>query len=66
VGVGSAAPAGARLHRGGGSVGLADSLWALIFPAFGVFFMRQAFLQVPQELVDAATIDGIARTGVKG
>jgi multiple sugar transport system permease protein len=44
------------------SLGLADTLWALIFPAwvtaFGVFFMRQAFMQIPQELVDAAKIDG--------
>jgi multiple sugar transport system permease protein len=42
--------------------GLADTLWSLIVPAwvtaFGVFFMRQAFLQIPQELVDAAKIDG--------
>jgi multiple sugar transport system permease protein len=42
--------------------GLADTLWALIVPAwvsaFGVFFMRQAFLQIPQDLVDAAKIDG--------
>jgi multiple sugar transport system permease protein len=42
--------------------GLADTLWSLILPswvsAFGVFFMRQAFMQVPQDLVDAAKIDG--------
>ena len=42
--------------------GLADTLWALIVPAwvsaFGVFFMRQAFMQIPQDLVDAAKIDG--------
>jgi multiple sugar transport system permease protein len=44
------------------SFGLADTLWSLIVPAwvtaFGVFFMRQAFLQIPQELVDASKIDG--------
>jgi multiple sugar transport system permease protein len=44
------------------SFGLADTLWSLILPAwvtaFGVFFMRQAFLQIPQEMVDAAKIDG--------
>jgi multiple sugar transport system permease protein len=43
-------------------LGLADTLFALILPAwvtaFGVFFMRQAFMQIPQELVDAAKIDG--------
>src|SRR3954469_7196338 len=42
--------------------GLADTLWSLIVPAwvsaFGVFFMRQAFMQIPQDLVDAAKIDG--------
>lgn len=42
--------------------GLADTLWSLIVPAwvtaFGVFFMRQVFLQIPQEMVDAAKIDG--------
>ena len=42
--------------------GLSDTLWSLILPAwvtaFGVFFMRQAFMQIPQELVDAAKIDG--------
>src|SRR5438105_10204181 len=42
--------------------GLADTLWSLILPAwvtaFGVFFMRQAYMQIPQDLVDAAKIDG--------
>ena len=42
--------------------GLSDTLWSLILPAwvsaFGVFFMRQAFMQIPQDLVDAAKIDG--------
>jgi len=42
--------------------GLADTLWSLILPAwvsaFGVFFMRQAFMQIPQDMVDAAKIDG--------
>lgn len=42
--------------------GLADTLWSLILPAwvtaFGVFFMRQAFMQIPQEMPDAAKIDG--------
>ena len=42
--------------------GLADTLWSLVLPAwvsaFGVFFMRQAFMQIPQDLVDAAKIDG--------
>jgi multiple sugar transport system permease protein len=44
------------------NLGLIDNLFALILPAlinpFGVFLMRQHFLTVPQELIDAAKIDG--------
>jgi multiple sugar transport system permease protein len=44
------------------NLGLIDNLFALILPAlinpFGVFLMRQYFLTVPQELIDAAKIDG--------
>jgi multiple sugar transport system permease protein len=43
-------------------LGLVDNHWALILPgltsAFGVFLMRQFFLTLPQELLDAAKIDG--------
>lgn len=44
-------------------LGLYDSLLALILPkflgeAFYIFLLRQFFLTVPQELVDAARIDG--------
>lgn len=39
-----------------------DTYWALIVPwivsVFGIFFMRQAFLQLPKELFDAGKIDG--------
>jgi ABC-type glycerol-3-phosphate transport system permease component len=39
-----------------------DTYWALIIPrmasVFGVFLLRQAFLGVPSELIDAAIIDG--------
>lgn len=39
-----------------------DTLWALIVPgaagAFGVFFMRQFFLNLPIELEESARIDG--------
>ncbi|MBI6546549.1 MAG: carbohydrate ABC transporter permease [Cyanobacteria bacterium NC_groundwater_1444_Ag_S-0.65um_54_12] len=42
--------------------GWVDSYWALIVPdlagAFGVFLFRQWFLNLPQELEDAARIDG--------
>ncbi|WP_413375418.1 carbohydrate ABC transporter permease [Alkalihalobacillus sp. 1P02AB] len=41
---------------------LFDTHWALILPnlamAFGVFLMRQFLLSVPDELIEAATIDG--------
>src|SRR5262245_10804475 len=43
-------------------LGLVDSHWALILPgltsAFGVFLLRQFFLTMPQDLLDAARIDG--------
>lgn len=39
-----------------------DTLWALILPGvftvFGTFLLRQFFLSLPQELTDAARIDG--------
>ena len=39
-----------------------DTLWALIFPnvfsAFNIFLLRQAFKAVPNDLIDAARIDG--------
>jgi multiple sugar transport system permease protein len=44
------------------SLGLLDTVAALALPglfgAFGVFLMRQYFLQLPHELMDAARIDG--------
>lgn len=44
-------------------LGLYNTLWALILPtfcgdAFYIFLLRQFFLSIPQELVDAARIDG--------
>ena len=45
------------------SMGWLDSLWGIMFPGmmsgFGVFLMRQFFLGVPDELIDAARIDGL-------
>jgi len=39
-----------------------NTYWALIIPvsvtAFGTFLIRQAFLSVPKDLIDAAVIDG--------
>jgi multiple sugar transport system permease protein len=43
-------------------MGLIDTHWALILPgltsAFGVFVMRQFFLTIPADLMEAAKIDG--------
>jgi multiple sugar transport system permease protein len=43
-------------------LGLVDNHWSLILPgltsAFGVFLLRQFFLTLPQDLLDAAKIDG--------
>lgn len=43
-------------------LGLVDSLWALILPwvtnVFGVFLLRQFFVSMPDDLLDAAQIDG--------
>ncbi len=43
-------------------LGWLDTYYALIVPflasIFGIFFMRQAFATIPQELQDAATTDG--------
>lgn len=44
------------------NLGMMDSHWALILPAttsaFGVFLLRQQFMTLPNELMDAAKIDG--------
>ena len=44
------------------SLSLIDTHWALILPAitsaFGVFLLRQQFMTLPEELVEAARIDG--------
>ncbi|BCL76072.1 ABC transporter permease [Jeongeupia sp. HS-3] len=43
-------------------MGLLDSYWGAIIPnfagAFGIFLMKQAFEQIPQDLIDAARVDG--------
>jgi multiple sugar transport system permease protein len=49
-------------------LGLGDSLIALILPfmigAFGIFFMRQFIISIPNELIDAARIDGCGEFGI--
>lgn len=50
------------------SFGLLDSYWGLIIPnmisAFGVFLLRQNIIAVPNELIDAARIDGCSEFGI--
>lgn len=50
------------------ALGWKDTYWALIIPfissAFGIFLLRQAFKQVPQDFVDAARLDGCGHVGV--
>ena len=47
------------------SIGLADTFVGVVIPsfagAFGVFLLRQFFLNIPTELEDAALIDGAGR-----
>jgi len=48
--------------------GLNDSLWALIliqsFSPFGVFLLRQFYMSIPNELCEAARIDGLNELGI--
>jgi multiple sugar transport system permease protein len=48
--------------------GWVDTYWALIVPAiadaFSIFLLRQFFQELPQELIDAARIDGCGWFGV--
>ena len=45
------------------SMGWLDTIWGIMFPGmmtgFGVFLMRQFFMNVPDELIDAARMDGL-------
>jgi len=47
---------------------LVDTHWSLIllqaFSAFGVFLLRQFFVSVPDEILDAARIDGMSEYGI--
>ncbi|KQW05961.1 ABC transporter permease [Leifsonia sp. Root4] len=50
------------------TLGWLNSLQAVILPftfnAFGIFFMRQAFLGFPNELMEAARLDGASELGI--
>jgi ABC-type glycerol-3-phosphate transport system permease component len=45
-----------------------DTPWPLIVPwaanAFGIFFMRQYMLTIPDELIDAGRVDGASEIGI--
>lgn len=49
-------------------IGMIDSLWSLIIPrvatAVGIFYLRQYMLAVPDEIIDAARIDGCNDFGI--
>jgi multiple sugar transport system permease protein len=50
-------------------LGAIDTHWPLIVPsffggAFGIFLLRQFFMTLPQELMDAAKIDGCSYFGI--
>lgn len=49
-------------------LGLVDTHMSLIllqaFSAFGVFLMRQFFISIPNDIIDAARIDGLSEWGI--
>ncbi|WP_377273563.1 carbohydrate ABC transporter permease [Peterkaempfera sp. SMS 1(5)a] len=49
-------------------LGLVNTRWSLIllqaFGAFGVFLMRQYYLSIPEELGEAARLDGLSEYGI--
>ncbi len=49
-------------------IGLIDTYWGIWFPSvitgFGVFLMRQFMRGVPDDLIDAARIDGLSEFGI--
>lgn len=59
--------AGGNDAFGQGGSGLLNSYWALIVPflsgSFGVFLARQYYMTFPQDLADAAKIDGCTKFG---
>jgi multiple sugar transport system permease protein len=51
------------------AIGLVDTSWALILPlwtgsAFAVFFLRQHMMSIPNDLYEAAVLDGCSTPGV--
>jgi len=60
--------AGGNDILGQGGTGLINTLGGVMFPnfvsVFGVFLFRQFYLSFPQELAEAAIVDGCSRIGV--
>ncbi|SLN74999.1 carbohydrate ABC transporter permease [Roseisalinus antarcticus] len=56
------------IFLGFSQIGILNTYTALIVPfvatAFGLFLLRQAFAQIPAELIDAARIDGMSEMGI--
>ncbi len=50
------------------NMGLVNTYWGLVLPflaaPFGVFLMRQFFLGIPDELIDAARVDGASEARI--
>jgi multiple sugar transport system permease protein len=50
------------------NLGLVNTLWAIValqaFNAFGVFLMKQYYETVPEELCEAARVDGMSEYGI--
>ncbi len=48
--------------------GWINTYWAIIVPgmisAFGIFFMRQVMVSIPNEVIDAARVDGASEFGI--
>ena len=49
-------------------LGLSNTLWAIValqaFSAFGVFLMKQFYETIPEELSEAARLDGLSEYGI--
>lgn len=49
-------------------LGLNNTHWALILPGmftvFGVFMLRQSFISIPDEMIEAAKLDGCSEFGI--
>jgi multiple sugar transport system permease protein len=55
-------------YVGAYNLGINNSMSGVVFPgligAFGVFVMRQAFMSIPNEMLDAARVDGMSELAI--